>query len=311
MPWIPPAKLKDVDLKKETPIQIRPASTVVLVREHEREPQVYLLKRSTGSGFFPGSYVFPGGALTLDERDWEFWQQHIDLPPDALLKAFGSGLAVAGIIAYGVAAIRETFEEAGVLVARKKNNWNDSFKSTRRRPPLRELDGGWFRQRVLEEDWLLSFSNLFPWSHWITPEAMVKRFDTRFFVALMPEGQECIPDDVETVHGLWVSPGKGLQANMLGEIPLSPPTLVTLHELLKFETLASLTKRIRSGSWGNPRLPIYRKLGKEAVIIQPWDLHYGKQIDLDPDELQAKVIPAGEPFSRLWLNQGIWRPVRI
>jgi 8-oxo-dGTP pyrophosphatase MutT (NUDIX family) len=138
-----------VDIKKETPIQKRPASTVILVREHERELQVYLLRRSTGSGFFPGSYVFPGGALTLDERDWEFWQQHIDLPPDALLKAFGSGLAVAGIIAYGVAAIRETFEEAGVLLARKRNNWNDFFESIRRRPSLRELEEGWFRHATL------------------------------------------------------------------------------------------------------------------------------------------------------------------
>ena len=160
-----------VYIKKEPPTPIRPASTVVLVREHERELQVYLLRRSTGSGFFPGSYVFPGGALNLDERDCEFWQQHIDLSPEDLLKAFGSGLDIEGIIAYGVAAIRETFEEAGVFLARKKNDGNDSLERICKRPSLRELDEGWFRQKVLDEDWMLSFSNLFPWSHWITPEA--------------------------------------------------------------------------------------------------------------------------------------------
>jgi len=174
---------------KKRPTPVRPASTVVLVREHDRELQVYLLKRSTESGFFPGSYVFPGGALNPDERDVAFWQQHIDLSPEDLLKTFGSGLDIEGIIAYGVAAIRETFEEAGVFLAQKKNHGNNTFARICERPSTEEFDEGWFRRRVSDEDWMLSFSNLFPWAHWITPEVMPKRFDTRFFVAFMPEDQ--------------------------------------------------------------------------------------------------------------------------
>ena len=103
---------------------------------------------------------------------------------------------------------------------------------------------------------------------------------------------------------------KGLQGNMQGEIPLSPPTLVTLHELLKFGTLESLTQAIRSRSWGDPRQPIQMKSDREVVIVQPWDPQYEKPIEIDPEGLPQKVIPAGEPFSRLWLDQGIWRPVR-
>jgi hypothetical protein len=156
---------------------------------------------------------------------------------------------------------------------------------------------------------MLSFSNLFPWSHWITPEAMPKRFNTRFFVAFMPEGQECVPDNRETVHGQWVCPKKGLQENMEGRIPLSPPTLVTLHQLLQFETLGILNQEIRSHSWGAPLQPIHLRLKKETVILQSWDPLYGKPIEIDPDDLPKKVIPVGEPFSRLWLDQGIWRPI--
>jgi 8-oxo-dGTP pyrophosphatase MutT (NUDIX family) len=303
--------LKTMTSMDNHPISARPASTIVLVREHEQKLQVYLLRRSTKSGFFPGSYVFPGGALNPDERDVEFWEKHIDLPAEELRKIFGSGMDVPGIIAYGVAAIRETFEEAGVLLVRKKNDGDESFGKIGERPSPSELDNGWFHQRVSDKGWLLSFSNLFPWSHWITPEAMPKRFDTRFFVTLMPKDQECLPDDRETVHGLWVSPIQGLQGNKQGDIPLSPPTLVTLHQLLSFESLDSLVREIRSRSWGDPIQPIQINLDKGVVIVEPWDSHYGKQIEIDPESLAGKVLPVGEPCSRLWLNQGIWRPVSI
>jgi 8-oxo-dGTP pyrophosphatase MutT (NUDIX family) len=300
-----------MEIKTETFRSIRPASTVVLVREYDQELQIYLLRRSTGSGFFPGSYVFPGGALNPDEGEVDFWQQHLDLQPEDFFKVFGSGLARAELIAYGVAAIRETFEEAGVFLARNKNDGADSFTRINNRPPATKLDEGWLRRKVLEEGWILSFSNLFPWSHWITPEGMPKRFDTRFFIAVMPEGQECVPDDRETVHGLWVSPEKGLQENRQGRIPLSPPTLVTLHELLEFDSLNSLRQEIRSRFWGDPRQPIQIRFDQGIVIVQPWDPHYGQPITIDPDRLEEKIIPVGESFSRLWLNEGIWKPVGI
>lgn len=294
---------------KEPPKKIRPASTVILVREQERELQVYLLRRSSGMGFFPGSYVFPGGALDADEWNSEFWQPHIDPPPEDLLKHFGPGLNAKDLIAYGVAAIRETFEEAGVLLAGGKGDFSETLKRVCELRYTKNLKAGWFVKRVSEEGLRLSFANLFPWSHWITPEAMPKRFDTRFFVALMPEGQECIPDDQENVHGLWISPVKGLQGNMRGEIPLSPPTVVTLHELLLFETLGRLKEALRSRSWGAPIQPILMKLDKGAVLVEPWDPQYGKAFEIDSEGLEEKVVPVGEPFSRLWLNEGIWRPI--
>ncbi len=300
-----------MDKIKESPKKIRQASTVILVREHEKELQIYLLRRSTGSGFFPGNYVFPGGALDPGDGQAEFWIPFIDRSIEDLLKIFGAGLKPEEIIAYGVAAIRETFEEAGVLLAGSKNNFKDALQRACALRSEGKLKEGWLHQRVSPEDVRLSFSNLFPWSHWITPQGMPKRFDTRFFVAFMPEGQECIPDDLETVHGLWISPGKGLEGNMKGEIALSPPTLVTLHGLLGYETVGSLKKGLQSRSWGDPISPILMKLDKGAVLVEPWDPQYGKEIEIDPEGLKTRVVSVGEPFSRLWLDQGIWRPIRV
>lgn len=299
-----------MDKIKEHPKKIRPASTVILVREQESELQVYLLRRSSGMGFFPGSYVFPGGALDADEWNSEFWQPHIDLPIEDLPGHFGPGLNTKELIAYGVAAIRETFEEAGVLLAGKESDFSETLKRVCLLRSNEKLKDGWFGKRVFEYGFRLSFANLFPWSHWITPEAMPKRFDTRFFMALMPEGQECIPDDQESVHGLWISPVKGLQGNMRGEIPLSPPTVVTLQGLVQFKTLGTLKQALQSRFWGDPIQPILMKLDKGAVLLEPWDPQYGKGLEIDSEGLEEKVVPVEEPFSRLWLNEGLWRPIR-
>jgi 8-oxo-dGTP pyrophosphatase MutT (NUDIX family) len=290
--------------------RIRPASTVILLREHEEELQVYLLRRSAGSGFFPGSYVFPGGAVDTDDLNTEFWKPYLDLSIEDLLRIFGTGLKLEEIIAYGVAAIRETFEEAGVFLAGSRNNFKDFLRKACSLRSRGELKESWLQNRVPDEDLKLSFSNLYPWSHWITPEGMPKRFDTRFFVALMPDGQECIPDAHETVHGLWISPENALRGNMQGEIPLTPPTVITLHELLGYRTQESLSRALQSRTWGDALLPMLVKLEREAVLVEPWDPQYGKKIELPPEGLKEKVVPLGEPFSRLWLDRGIWRPLK-
>ncbi|MFZ7111672.1 MAG: NUDIX hydrolase [Desulfatiglandales bacterium] len=290
--------------------EVRPASTIILVREQEGDLQVYLLKRSRGSGFFPGNYVFPGGAVDPEEWHAESWKDCIDLSAESLLGRFGHGLDLRGIIAYGVAAIRETFEEAGVFLSRKEAGFEESLDRVCRLRSSGALGEGWFKEKVLGEGWSLSFSELFPWAHWITPEAMHRRFDTRFFLAFMPEAQKCVPDDLETVHGLWVRPEDGLRGNMEGAIPLSPPTVITLHELLAFRSLRELEKAVRTKSWGEPRRPVFVKSENGGVILEPWDPMYGQEIEIDYDRLADKVVSPGDAFSRIWLHEGIWLPVR-
>jgi hypothetical protein len=177
---------------------------------------------------------------------------------------------------------------------------------------VKKLSKGWFREWVASGDWHLQLSRLAPWAHWVTPEAFKPRFDTRFFVAFVPEDQECSPDKRETTHGTWVSPEQGLAANLKGEIPLSPPTLVTLHELLQHETLSDLREEVGRRGWGEPRLPRVIPVEKGAVILEPWDpMIHEREVRFDLTALKKLVVPVGEPFSRLWLYEGIWRPVAV
>jgi len=289
----------------------RQASTVILVREHDSGFQVYLLKRSGESGFFPGSYVFPGGAVGSEDRDADLWLRHSDLDGMGVERRLGGLLRGGEALAFGVAAIRETFEEAGVFFASYASARAalDALGDMRR---AGKLSQGWIREWVSSDDRRLLLSRLARWSHWITPEAFKPRFDTRFFLASVPMDQECSPDEKETTHGVWITPEQGLAANVKGETPLSPPTLVTLQELLQYKSLKELQEEAAGRGWGEPRVPRLVPVEKGAVILEPWDpMIHEKDLEFDLATLKTLVLPVGEPFSRLWLYEGIWRPVSV
>ncbi|MBN1101840.1 MAG: NUDIX domain-containing protein [Deltaproteobacteria bacterium] len=291
-------------------LEPRPASTVVLVREHEESLQVYLLKRSPGNSFFPGNYVFPGGGVSTVDRDAPLWERHLDLPLEEVVRRLGGGLGEEEIVGSGVCAIRETFEEAGVLLCRRREGAGDRFEKICLLRTSEGLPKGWLGKAVEGDGWTLAFSLLARWSHWITPEAMPKRFDTRFFLAFMPSGQSCTPDQRETTHGVWLTPEDALKANLRGETRLSPPTLVTLSDLFPFKSLPEMKAALETRTWGKPLLPVFRPLSGGGVIIEPWDPMYGREFSIDASRLASTVVPVGEPFSRIWYCEGIWRPVR-
>jgi 8-oxo-dGTP pyrophosphatase MutT (NUDIX family) len=292
--------------------QPRPASTVVLVRAQITGFQVYLLKRSGQSGFFPGSYVFPGGTVALEDMDSEVWLRHSDLDLYGVERRLGGGLPTLEALAYGVAAIRETFEEGGVLLASRAREADSGIQAICETRKVKKLLKGWFREWAASGGWHLQLSRLARWAHWITPEAFKPRFDTRFLLAFVPLDQACSPDQQETTHGLWVTPAQGLSANLGGETPLSPPTLVTLHELLKYKTLNELRAELGRRGWGEPRVPRVIRAESGAVILEPWDpMIQEKDVTFDLATLKKRVLTVGEPFSRLWLYEGIWRPVGV
>jgi 8-oxo-dGTP pyrophosphatase MutT (NUDIX family) len=294
------------------PEEPRQASTIVLVREHGSRFQVYLLKRSGQSGFFPGSYVFPGGTVDSGDRDTDFWQRYSDLALIEVDQRLGGTLAAMEALAYSVAAIRETFEEAGVLLASRAQESSSGMQAICGMRKVEKLSKGWLKEWVVSAGWDLSLSRLARWAHWITPEAFKPRFDTRFFLSFVAPDQECSPDEKETIHGIWVTAEEGLQGNMKGDIPLSPPTLVTLQELLAYRTLSKLEEGWRERPWGEQRLPRVIRIEKGAVILEPWDpMIHEKDVEFDIPTLKKLVLPVGEPFSRLWLYEGIWRPVTI
>ena len=290
-------------------IKWRPASTVILIREREEVFQIYLLKRSEKSRFFPGYYVFPGGAVEEEDHIGLPSAEFADMSQEIFIERLGGGLKTEEAVAHAVSAIRETFEEAGVLLADRKESTREKRQDLCERRMDKGLPKGWFLECILSDGWVLTFSCLGRWAHWITPRLMRSHFDTRFFVAFMPQDQVCLPDERETVHGIWISPEQALKGNHEGEITLSPPTLVTLQELLGYKDLSTLQRSVKTRPWGEARFPRLVPLQEGALILQPWDpMRYG-EVKVDVARLEQKVLPVGVPFSRLWLHQGIWRPV--
>lgn len=278
-----------------------PSATLILARHHDAGVEVYLLRRSADSKFMPGTYVFPGGNLEAEDMDAAFWQDHVDLSLDQLAGALDG--EVDRMLPFAVAAIRETWEEAGLLLAAPmQGNASPERVAENGTPFIRQIQGGGL---------CLSVSRLGRWHHWITPELMPRRFDTFFFVAPVGHDQRCRPDNHETVHGTWINPRTALTENAQGALPLSPPTLVTLHQLLPFADLDTLVAEARSRSWPKPIMPRLWPLDDGVLIIEPWDPDYAREtVRVDTDRLEADVLPVGVPFSRLWRHQGVCRPVK-
>lgn len=166
-----------------------PASTVILLRQQGGELQVYLLKRSKKSRFFPGTYVFPGGAVDPEDRAMNLWISHVDMAGEEISRRLGGGMSEQEAVAYGVAAVRETFEEAGVLLCDSGDHGGRGLEDLRSRRMDRRLFKGWLRDLVVSEGWTLEFARLARWAHWITPEAMPRRYETRFLWPSCPRGR--------------------------------------------------------------------------------------------------------------------------
>ncbi|MBU2578136.1 hypothetical protein KKA69_04910 [Patescibacteria group bacterium] len=294
------------------PVNPRRASTVILARSENGKPQVYLLKRSTKSRFMPDNYVFPGGTVSSGDCEDELWMSHIDLDLREMTHRFGGDLTESEVLAHGVAAIRETFEEAGVFLGSVDEGFHRDLQVFYENRLARALPKGWFREWVISGRRTLAFSSLIPWAHWITPKIRPQRYDTRFFFAVLPSGQTCIPDTRETPWGIWVSPEEGLAMNLKREIALSPPTMVTLHELSKYRDMGELQKDLETRTWGVARLPRTIPLTKGFLSLLPWDPMYQEDGEKIIQEMTAvDLLAPGEPLSRLRFEKGIWVPVKI
>ena len=298
--------------KENTPPPLRNASTVILVREKNKTLEVYLLRRSTKSGFMGGLYVFPGGVADSEDFGFDGWAPCIDMAQAQIEKQLGGpGFFNEDIIGFSIAAIRETLEEAGVFIASGTGKTKKDVEDICTFRLNRDLPKSWFKTKIMKENWILSFSSLGRWSHWITPKLMKKRFDTRFFIVFMPENQTCVPDDMETKHGIWLTPQNALEQNLDESVPLSPPTVVTLTQLLKISDFNELKREIKTRFWGDPIAPRLVPTSNGPVIIEPWDPLYDSDKKIELSNLSEKVLPPCSSFSRIWCDKGIWKPVDI
>jgi 8-oxo-dGTP pyrophosphatase MutT (NUDIX family) len=283
------------------------ASTLVLSRDATHGMEVYLLKRSDKSDFMARHYVFPGGVVESDDGDWSFWESRVDVSAEDVAGRLGNTLSFELALAHSVAAVRETFEECRVLIALERRAGSQGSEDPH--GPGQNRSGATFRGKIAREGWVLALSFLRPWSHWITPVVRPKRYDTRFYLAGMPQGQECLPDQREMTHGLWIRPEEALERNMNGNLRLGPPTLVTLHEIMNGHRLSPGHGEAERTLWGETRVPRWIVTSRGPVLMLPWDPDFSEAHPVDRPGFETRPLPVGVPFSKLWLDNGIWRPV--
>lgn len=208
----------------------RDASTVVVVRDGADGLEAYLLRRQQSMKFAPGMYVFPGGGV--DKTDSHVEVPWAGAPPSAWAARFGCAEDTArGLVC---AAVRETFEESGVLLAGPDEHSvvadtsGPEWQVARLALEAHEYS---FAEFLLEQGLVLRADLLGAWSHWITPTFEPRRFDARFFVAVLPEGQEVGHLAGEADHAVWAPLSKVLAAVDSGDTAMLPPTHITCREL--------------------------------------------------------------------------------
>ena len=230
-----------------------------------------MVRRHAGTAFMGGAHVFPGGRVDpVDGVDADAsWCDGLDT---AAIAALSDQVAVA----HRLAAIRELFEEAGVLLARDASgtivSLADPAVHERFAQYRRDLHGGSLSLRALaeREGLRVALDALTPMARWVTPPVDVRQFDAWFFLARVPVGQTPVHDDTETTHGAWLRPPVALEAARQGTITLPPPTWTTLRELEAFASVDdartwAASRRIE------PREPFAAEDGDARLLLLPGD----------------------------------------
>lgn len=239
---------------------IRDAATVMLVRDAPAL-EVFMLRRNLNSDFVGGAYVFPGGGV--DEED-----RNADLGAIAIGRTDAEASSRLGIasggLAYWVAAIRECFEEAGVLLASDSEtgeiaDFTEPEVAARFVEHRRAVNAGERKlaEIIREEDLVFDVGNIHYFAHWITPPGPPRRYDARFFVAAAPKGQVPLHDDRETVASIWIRPAEALERSDAGDFQLIFPTIRNLQAISEYESsqeLLDAARAVRSIVTVRPRI---------------------------------------------------------
>jgi 8-oxo-dGTP pyrophosphatase MutT (NUDIX family) len=276
-------------------VAAKPASTVVVVRDQPGGLEVLLVRRNAKVAFMAGAHVFPGGRVDAGDS---LADPSSCCDGMAALPQFAD-LSVAEEVSYRVAAIRELIEEAGVLVARAADGSGVSRDiALQVRAGL--TAGEALATLAVQHNVRFALDDFVALAHWVTPEAEPRRYDTRFFLATLPEGQTAEHDAGEMTELRWVRPADAIADGQRGEMLLPPPTWTTLKQLVRHASLMDLY------AWARAR-PIVR--------VQPQLLR---------DERQTMLTLPGDPMmptmagweipedTRFVLEEGRgWKPVRV
>jgi 8-oxo-dGTP pyrophosphatase MutT (NUDIX family) len=256
-------------MSEMTPI---PSATVTLVRDAAGGLEVLMMQRNFNSGFVPGAYVFPGGALDDEDSTAAAHALCAGLTDAQASRALG---IAQGGLAYWAAAIRESFEEAGLLIAYEAQGrivaLDQPDVAERFRQHRHALNAG--ERGLLEilraEKLMLAADQLVYFGHWITPVSAPRRYDTRFFAAVAPPAQEPLHDNLETISHVWVRPAEALDRHRNDDFKMRFPTVRTLEEFAAYASVDALMKAMRAKRDIAVVLPHIRRDGAHLLPGEP------------------------------------------
>lgn len=281
--WYPaewPDRIRAFARGELQPVAPRRAATVLLLRAGAAGPTVHMLRRRVSMAFAGGAYAYPGGSVDpRDERDVPWAGPSRGEWADRL----GTDAATAQAIV--CAAVRETFEEAGVLLAGATpgtvvaDTTGEEWEADRAALVSRELSFADFLDRrglVLRSDLLGA------WARWITPEFEPRRYDTWFFVAALPEGQRTRNASTEADRTVWAAPAEAAEGYDRGELLMMPPTISTLRSLRPYATVAEVLAAAPERDL-TPVLAQARLEGGEVVLSWPGYEEFTKHVEARTD----------------------------
>lgn len=238
----------------------RPSSTVVLARDADRDgPELFMVQRHARSSF-GAAYAFPGGVV--DDADTDV----VDHCDDVDCTAVDTALATDNAIAYYVAAIRELFEEVGILLA----DCNAQGKALENARAALNAGSLHWNDFVRETGMCMRCNELHYFSHWITPDPLPKRYTTRFFIARLPDGQTAAHDEGELTASRWLSANEALRQGERGDIKLHYPTVQTLRQLAEHDSVDALLSWARQAEAAGVET-IYPQMDASEAEADPFD----------------------------------------
>ena len=254
----------------------------MLLRQGASNIEVLMLRRNLNLEFIGGAYVFPGGKVDKSDRDPEVIGRSLNLGDLECSRALGLSM---GGVGYFVAAIRETFEEAGIFIGSRSDGsvpTEEELSGAREDLLMKRSD---FAGVLAKEDLYMDLSQLVYFAHWITPDSQPKRYDTRFFVASAPVGQLGMHDDSETVSHLWIDPNEALSEAKSSGFEIVLPTRQNLMAVANYKTVNEVLEAAKQ-SKKTVVVPKLTRGPQGLELILPWEEGYDEAISarLEPGE---------------------------
>jgi 8-oxo-dGTP pyrophosphatase MutT (NUDIX family) len=224
----------------------RQAATVILLRRAERQGfEVFLTRRPESMPFLGGMYCFPGGAVNREDGSARMLERCRGLDAAKARRIFGAQMSPRQTWSFWIAAARELFEETGILLAVSDSGARAAAEKIGEKHRALAAKSCSFSALLKQDDLYCDLASLIYFSHWQTPADNSVRFDTRFFLTVLPEDQTPLATSEEVIHSVWLTPEAAMQRCARGELPMIFPTFASLRTLADFNNVESVVAEFR------------------------------------------------------------------